>query len=81
MPWNALNCNPRQAFKQDLSNYLRESLSKGKELLQEGDFNESIDNSYKGMTKQDQQKDFQRCNPLAMSSYTTRGAGCYRSRI
>jgi exonuclease III len=48
---NYSECNPRKAFKQDLRKYLRECISRGDELLLTGDFNESIDEHYNGMSR------------------------------
>jgi hypothetical protein len=48
---NAKDSNPRRAFKHDLRFYLRECTARGDELLLLGDFNESIDSNFNGMSR------------------------------
>jgi exonuclease III len=48
---DAQDCNPRKAFKQDLRTYLSECKSKGDEILLLGDFNESIDGNFNGISR------------------------------
>ena len=48
---NVTDCNPRRAFKHDLRSYLRECSARGDELLLLGDFNESIDGNFNGMSR------------------------------
>ena len=48
---NVSDCNPRRAFKQDLRHFLHACKSRGEELMLLGDFNESIDGNFNGMSR------------------------------
>jgi exonuclease III len=47
---NHQECNLRKAFKSDLRKYLKDCLTRGDDILLTGDFNESIDEHYNGMS-------------------------------